>query len=115
MKDYTLSEIVAHCKKMKESENPCSLCKVQNNDIHELCQNEFDSMPAVWDKMYGDIEPRDMIELPCKEHFTYTHDNGHITENWRVFYRSELALIETAIFPTEPEADAFLEKLKGRQ
>ena len=55
----------------------------------------------------------DIIALPCKEHFTYTHDNGHITENWRVYYRSEFELIETAIFQTEPEADAFLEKLKG--
>ena len=58
-------------------------------------------------------EPRDMIELPCKEHFVYKHDDGHITENWRVFYRAEFALIGTAVFPTEPEADAFLADLKG--
>ena len=61
----------------------------------------------------GEGKPRDMIELPCKEHFVYKHDDGHITENWRVFYRAEFALIGTAVFPTEPEADAFLADLKG--
>ena len=53
----------------------------------------------------------DMITLPCKEHFTYTHDNGYISENGRVYYRGEFDLIETAFFLTELEADAFLNEL----
>ena len=100
MKDYRLSEVQAICVKRKRINAGCIGCEME-----EFC---FALSPAC-----VDIEPRDMIELPCKEHFTYTHHNGHITENWRVYYRSEFDLIETAIFPTEAEADAFLEKLRG--
>lgn len=62
---------------------------------------------------FEDIEQSDVIELPCKEHFVYEHDNEHITENWRVFYRAGYAFIGTAVFETESEADAFLAELKG--
>lgn len=103
MKDYRLSEIKEICE-LETQNGGCLKCFFYPNS----CLKMFKGVPRRWD-----IEPRDMIELPCKEHFTYTHDNGHITENWRVFYRSELALIETAFFSTEPEADAFLAKLKG--
>lgn len=93
MRDYLLSEI----KNANLSElTDC----VELTHIHFLIKD-------------CNIEPRDMIELPCKEHFTYTHDNGHITENWRVFYRGQFALIETAFFSTEQDADEFLAKLKG--
>lgn len=93
MRDYLLSEI----KNANLSElTDC----VELTHIHFLIKD-------------CNIERRDMIELPCKEHFTYTHDNGHITENWRVFYRGEFSLIETAFFSTEQEADEFLVKLKG--
>lgn len=100
MKDYRLSEVQAICVKRKRINAGCIGCEME-----EFC---FALSPAC-----VDIEPRDMIELPCKEHFVYKHDDGHITENWRVFYRAEFALIGTAVFPTEPEADAFLAELKG--
>ena len=104
MKDYRLSEIKEICKSMTGN-GGCLKCTLYPN----VClKTLIDVVPNKWD-----IEPRDMIELPCKEHFTYTHDNGHITENWRVFYRGEFALIETAFFPTEAEADAFIAELKG--
>ena len=107
MKDFTLSEIKTKCT------GNCFKCDERNEELSKFCRRfikTYDDreMPRDWD-----IEPRDMIELPCKEHFTYTHDNGHITENWRVFYRGEFALIETAFFPTEAEADAFIAELKG--
>lgn len=108
MKDYTLSEVASVCISKQTLYNGTVLYDCKNCEFEQICS------PTKWGSKVGEIiEPRDMIELPCKEHFTYTHDNGHITENWRVFYRSELALIETAFFPTETEADAFLAELKG--
>ncbi len=105
MKDYTLSE----AKKICEEHRTCSDCPLKIITQRGIgCV--FCNIPSQWQ---NDIEPRDMIELPCKEHFVYKHDDGHITENWRVFYRAEFALIGTAVFPTEPEADAFLADLKG--
>ena len=105
MKDYRLSEIKNHDRNKDwevcddELLSPLEIARLR--DIHD-------------DILYTNIEPRDMIELPCKSHFVYEHDDGHITENWRVFYREEFALIGTAVFPTEPEADAFLEELKNK-
>ena len=106
MKDFTLSEIKTKCT------GNCFKCDERNEELSKFCRRFIKThddceMPRDWD-----IEPRDMIELPCKEHFFCMRDDGHITENWRVFYRGEFALIETAIFPTEPEADAFLAKKK---
>lgn len=108
MKDYTLSEVASVCISKQTLYNGTVLYDCKNCEFEQICS------PTKWGSKVGEIiEPRDMIDLPCKEHFIYTHNDGHITENWRVFYRSELALIETAFFSTEPEADAFLEKLKG--
>ena len=101
MKDFTLSEVKAHCKaRVGKYPFPCKGCEME-----VVCKS---TLPVGWD-----IEPRDMIELPCKEHFVYEHDGGHVTENWRVFYRAGYAFIGTAVFDTEREADAFLADLKG--
>ena len=104
MKDYRLSEIQNH--------NFNELWALSDDIAKRRLEFEF-LRKAQYSLEHLDIEPRDMIELPCKEHFVYKHDDGHITENWRVFYRAEFALIGTAVFPTEPEADAFLADLKG--
>ena len=104
MKDYRLSEIKNH--------NFNELWALSDDIAKRRPEFEF-LRKAQYSLEHLDIEPRDMIELPCKEHFVYKHDDGHITENWRVFYRAEFALIGTAVFPTEPEADAFLAELKG--
>ena len=105
MKDYTLSE----AKKICEEHRTCDDCPLKIITQRGIgCM--FWIMPRKWQ---NDFEQPDVIELPCKEHFVYKHDDGHITENWRVFYRAEFALIGTAVFPTEPEADAFLADLKG--
>ena len=104
MKDYRLSEIQNH--------NWNRLWDLGDDIAKRRLEFEF-LRKAQYSLEHLDIEPRDMIELPCKEHFVYTHDDGHITENWRVFYRAEFALIGTAVFETEPEADAFLADLKG--
>ena len=111
MKDYTLSEIKAHCNHMtgRNNEGPdCDRCAEENLELHKFCVDNIYPCPCRFE-----VESRDMIELPCKEHFVHEHDDGHVTENWRVFYRGEFALIETAFFLTEAEADTFLADLKG--
>lgn len=107
MKDYRLSEVKEICKRQYGN---CYGCPLRNGNHLLLCR--FARSPESWN---FDIEPRDMIELPSKERFVYKHDDGHITKNWRVFYRGEFALIETAFFPTEQEANAFLADLKGEK
>ena len=57
----------------------------------------------------NDIEPRDMIELPCKEH--RVNDYGDV---WDVYYRDErYGFVRHECRGTEAEADAFLAELKG--
>ena len=87
----------------------CPACKKRISSI--LAEGELFRQLVNETKKYDNDN---VIELPCKEHFVYKHDDGHITENWRVFYRAEFALIGTAVFQTEPEADAFLEELKNK-
>ena len=97
MKDYRLSEIIAECEKQENCNDcPCGdFCKYV--DV-------FSEYPAEW----NDIEPRDMIELPCKCKSTVNRD-------WLVYYRSkyDCGLIEQQAFSSEAEADAFLAELKG--
>lgn len=106
MKDYRLSEIKAICEKMHNEfgENACIYC--ENNGLGDFCSVEFENYPTDW---YVDIEPRDMIELPCKE--LRTESFGNI---WDVYHRNaKYGFIQHEYFNTEAEADAFLAELKG--
>lgn len=108
MKDYRLSEIVTHCKEMHDryGEKACDNC-----DGARFCENQYANIPRYWTDEH-DIEPRDMIELPCK--IPLTAINGQVL-SWQVAYRSVLGIgdIRTRLFDTEAEADAFLAELKG--
>ncbi len=110
MKDYRLSEISDICEEKCNScslkEIPCKSCKMQ-----EICKT------LNWQKYHRGfspnnwkLEPRDMIELPCKCKSTVNRD-------WLVYYRSkyDCGLIEQQAFSSEAEADAFLAKKKKNE
>ena len=110
MKDYRLSEIKEICEAMhnKYGENACIYC--ENEGLGDFCNVEFENYPIDW---YVDIEPRDMIELPCKD-YVFFKDEEDEEEYWFVYYRStEFNCIDCKFFETEAEADAFLAELKG--
>ena len=96
MKDYRLSEIIAECKKQKN----CSSCP-----CCDFCEyvDVYSMYPAEWEN----VEPRDMIELPCKQAL----DIDNKVYQWEVIYRGKNGLIYFNMFGTEAEADAFLNKL----
>ena len=110
MKDYTLSEISDICVEMCNSrslkEIPCKSCKMQ-----EICKT------LNWQKYHRgfspnnwDIEPRDMIELPCKQEIKFSEERSE----WQVVWRDDfIQRIRFADFTTESEADEFWAKLKG--
>lgn len=101
MKDYTLSEIKAHCKvRVAKYHNPCKGCEME-----VVCKS---TLPLGWE-----IEPRDMIELPCVNVATISPFGKEI-KLYEVHYRdNKTNAILTKICKTEPEADAFLAELKG--
>lgn len=97
MKDYRLSEVKECCKHMcAKFPKPCKDCEMQ-----AICK---DTLPLGWD-----IEPRDMIELPCKEHRVNAY--GDV---WDVYYRDYecYGKIDNKIFFTEANADEFIAQLK---
>ena len=96
MKDYRLSEVQAICVKRKRINAGCVGCEME-----EFC---FALSPAC-----VDIEPRDIIELPCK----IANPNDLPTANWQVIWRKqEGGCIETRTFSNETDADMFLAYLK---
>lgn len=105
MKDYTLSEIKAHCEKMHDryGGEACIRCE---KGISGFCMGQFLSKPCFG---WNDIEPRDMIELPYKEFHEVYAGQGL----WFVFYRAEGRLMDSRYFNEEESADAFLAELKG--
>lgn len=109
MKDYRLSEIKEICEEKCNScslkEIPCKSCKMQ-----EICKT------LNWQKYYRgfspnnwELEPRDMIDLPCKQAL----GKAFMAYKWEVFFRLKDGVIGSKLFDTEPEADAFLAGLKG--
>ena len=108
MKDYRLSEIVAHCKEMHDryGEKACDNCEGAR-----FCENQFANTPQYWVDEH-EIEPRDMIELPCK----LITDFGDGTKMFQIVWRgAHSKLIVTRDFDNEHEAesDEFLAELKG--
>ena len=96
MKDYRLSEIKEICK---TTIGGCNNCGVQN-ECHLLSAQQ----PHGWD-----IEPRDMIELPCKMEY-----EGKYGKCWKVYYRNVLdGTIDHKGFYDETQADDFLQELKN--
>lgn len=65
MKDYRLSEIKKHCEEMyaKYGTQACKQCYQNNLDLHVFCVDELGKCPSY---SWGDIEPRCLVELPCK-------------------------------------------------
>ena len=113
MKDYRLSEIKEICEEKCNScslkEIPCKSCKMQ-----EICKT------LNWQKYHRgfspnnwDIEPRDMIELPCKIPMIAINEQALA---YQVVYRSILGTgeIVTRIFDNETDADVFLSYCKKR-
>ena len=52
MKDYTLSQILAHCKKMNTQAAGCESCRDQDPDLYDFCQKEFECFPIRWGERY---------------------------------------------------------------
>ncbi len=98
MKDYRLSEI-------KNGYWGDSDITKSRGEYELLCELQYDLEDE-------NIEPRDMLELPCK--IPLTAINGQVL-SWQVVYRSVLGTgdIRTRLFGSEAEADAFLAELKG--
>ena len=98
MKDYRLSEIKDIC----EQQGSCDDCECADV-CHRVHKYKF--IPNEWD----DIEPRDMIELPCK--ISVRSDNEAF---WQVAYRglTRSGIVIVTDFSEESEADAFLADLK---
>lgn len=109
MKDYRLSEIKAICKKMQEEygSNACDMCENTLYEVEQFCIHKIgDDCPCDW----GNIEPRDMIELPYKEHIF--REGGDF---WVVYYRNaKYGCIDGKWFNTEAKADEFLANLKEK-
>ena len=103
MKDYTLSE----AKKICEEHRTCGDCPLKIVTSRGIgCV--FCNIPSQWQ---NPIEPRDMIELPCKT--PANADPWQISPyKWQVIWRGSYKIC-TGEFHTEEEADAFLAELKG--
>ncbi len=107
MKDYRLSEIQAICEKMHNEfgENACIYC--ENNGLGDFCTVEFENYPTDW---YVDIEPRDMLELPCK----MPYNAGDTCEvRYVVLYMKDNGDVSITNGYTEAQADTVLEQLRG--
>ena len=102
MKDYRLSEIKDIC----EQQDSCDDCECADV-CHRVHKYKF--IPTEWD----DIEPRDMIELPCKIPMIAINEQALA---YQVVYRSILGTgeIVTRIFDNETDADVFLSYCKKR-
>lgn len=99
MKDYLLSEIKSHdWHENWEISDDITKGHREYNFLREL-QRDLD--------IY-DIEPRDMIELPCKQKVVVNEK-----EWWFVYLRMENGFITNQAFELEEEADAFLQELKN--
>lgn len=97
MKDYRLSEIKDIC----EQQGSCDDCECADV-CHRVHKYKF--IPNEWD----DIEPRDMVELPCKMEY-----EGKYGKCWKVYYRNVLdGTIDHKGFYDETQADKFLQELK---
>lgn len=102
MKDYTLSEILS---------GNVDVLKTDTKQNYALWQIQR----AVRD---FDIEPRDMIELPCKIPLTIYHQQLKeipITTSWEVLYRDiekSKNAVFVKLFYNEGSADEFLASLK---
>lgn len=101
MKDYRLSEIKEICEKQKD----CDDC-----ECVEFCGiiDAYNGMPIdIFDSLK--IEPRDMIELPCKMQY---HDSVFGLA-WIVLWYNKNGDIDGKNFITEAEADEFIRGLKN--
>lgn len=99
MKDYKLSEIKDICKYRKANfSHPCDGCEFWN----VVCDEWTTSFETL------DIEPRDMIELPCKQYIT-------TKKCWFVYYRDKAGDVLPMFCGNEAEADEFLAGLKGNK
>ena len=106
MKDYTLSEIKAHCNRMtgRNNEGPdCDRCEEENLELYRFCIDNIYPCPRRFE-----VEPRDMIELPCK----LPAVSG---KQLQVVYRDKCGCVRSKPYDLdeEPEADTFLADLKG--
>ena len=98
MKDYLLSEIKAICD---DCVGDCDFCEIS----HECDFLGIEKYPIYWEN----IEPRDMIELPCKMEY-----EGKYGKCWKVYYRNVLdGTIDNKGFYDETQADKFLQELKN--
>lgn len=109
MKDYTLSEMIAHCKEMhkKYGNKACDNC---GGEKARFCENQFANIPQNWTDEY-DIEPRDIMELPYKQRKVDLCKKPF----WRVFYRKNGEVFIQDFIKTEAEADNFIQELKGKE
>lgn len=95
MKDYRLSEILSYCY----SNGDCKQC-----ELEKICSHRLDYISIC------NIEPRDMIELPC-----INHEKRFDTDLYVVYYRNgQCGNIDRHPCDTEAEAKAFIEDLMGK-
>ena len=94
MKDYTFSEMLEICREYDD----CAGCPFET-----ICQNGIASVNE------RDIEPRDMIELPCMIILGVPACMEFV-----VIYKDKHGLVKIKTFDCtqEAEADAFLSSLK---
>ena len=112
MKDFRLSEIKTKCT------GNCFKCDERNEELSKFCRRfikTYDDreMPRDWD-----IEPRDMIELPCKLKYIKINPDRQKyfigSEAWKVIYMAKYdGQIYDESFDEEVEADEFLQELKN--
>lgn len=110
MKDYTLSEVKEMCK--KHHNGKCSSCTFHEND-EEVLACKFVVSPLAWGIDIGDIEKRDLIELPYKVKFAEVIGGKERIFFWQVLSRRENGIIGIDFFEKSREADDFIAKIKG--
>lgn len=52
MKNYTLLQIIEHCRKMNTEANGCEACSERDPDLHSFCRKEFETFPLAWGERY---------------------------------------------------------------
>ncbi len=100
MKDYRLSEILSYCY----SNGDCKQC-----ELEKICSHRLDYISIC------NIEPRDMIELPCINEIDKSKTGCYTLDGkfYEVIFRDKDGSIKVMQAESKDEAYKFLAMLKG--
>ncbi len=102
MKDYRLSEIRDECRRKRAEKRDCGY--IGKCEFTRACHPylEMDDVPYPFE--WDDIEPRDMIDIPCK----IPYMNRYLQKKYLVIYRKDNGALDWSDGNNEAEADELL-------